>query len=161
MTRIVAYAPEHLEDVLDISRRAWRPVFPLMREDIPSYVFEAFYPNGWLERQLKDVKATCSDRETDMWLSVTDGTPSGFLGLRAHEEDSMGEVYIIAVDPTRQRRGIGKALMTFAFDWMRDRGLTMAMVETGDDRGHAPARAAYESVGFERYPVARYFRKLS
>ena len=50
--------------------------------------------------------------------------------------------------------------MSFAFDWMRKRGLAIAMVETGDDRGHAPARVAYESAGFARYPVARYFRKL-
>jgi hypothetical protein len=33
-------------------------------------------------------------------------------------------------------------------------------VETGDDPGHAPARAAYERTGFERWPVARYFREL-
>ena len=29
-----------------------------------------------------------------------------------------------------------------------------------ETRGHAPARASYENAGFERYPVARYFRKL-
>ena len=160
MTRIIAYAPDHLDAVLDITRRAWSPVFPLVQEDIPGYVFEAFYPKGWLQRQLADVEATCSDPETDMWLSLTEEAPSGFLGLRAHQEDSMGEIYIIAVDPTYQRRGVGQALMTFAFSWMRERGLAMAMVETGGDRGHAPARAAYESAGFERYPVARYFRKL-
>lgn len=45
-------------------------------------------------------------------------------------------------------------------DWMRERGLSMVMVETGGDRGHAPSRATCEAAGFERYPVARYFRKL-
>jgi RimJ/RimL family protein N-acetyltransferase len=39
-------------------------------------------------------------------------------------------------------------------------GMRIAMVETGDDPGHAPSRAAYEAAGFERWPVARYFRKL-
>ena len=160
MTRIIAYSPDHLEHVLEISRRAWSPVFPLMQEDIPAYVFGAFYPRGWLERQMADVKATCSDSETEIWLSLTGDVPSGFLGLRIHREDSMGEIYIIAVDPSYQRRGVGKALMAFAFDRIRAQGLAMAMVETGGDRGHAPARAAYESVGFEQYPVARYFRKL-
>ena len=160
MSSIVAYTPEHLEGVLDITRRAWSPVFPLMQDDIPDYVFDAFYPDGWLKRQLADVEMTCRDDETSMWVSFTDGELSGFLGLRAHEEDSMGEIYIIAIDPRYQRRGLGTALMMFAFDWMRERDLTMAMVETGDDGGHAPARAAYESAGFARYPVARYFRRL-
>ena len=160
MTEIIPYAPRYLDDVLSITRAAWSPVFPLMRNDIPRYVFDAFYPDGWLKRQLADVEATCLDDETDMWVAVTDEILSGFLGLRAHEEDSMGEIYIIAVDPAHQRRGIGAALMDFAFEWMHTRGLAMAMVETGGDRGHAPARATYESAGFARYPVARYFRKL-
>ena len=160
MTDIVPYAPQQLEAVLEVTRAAWSPVFPLMQKDIPRYVFLAFYPKGWLKRQLADVEATCLDEETDIWGAMTDGTLSGFLGLRAHAEDSMGEIYIIAVDPAHQRRGVGAALMSFAFAWMRERGLAMAMVETGGDRGHAAARAAYESAGFERYPVARYFRKL-
>ena len=160
MTQIVPYAPQHLDAVLEITRAAWSPVFPLLREDIPGYVFEAFYPDGWLKRQLADVEATALDDKTDMWVAMTDDTLSGFVGLRAHDEDAMGEIHIIAVDPVHQRRGVGAALLDFAFDWMRKRGLTMAMVETGDDRGHAPARATYQSAGFERYPVARYFRKL-
>ena len=160
MTRIVPYASHHLQAVLDITRAAWSPVFPLLREDIPDFVYRSFYPDGWLTRQLADVEATCLDDVTDMWVAMADGALSGFLGLRAHEEDSMGEIHIIAVHPDHQQLGVGAALMTFAFDWMRQRGLAMAMVETGDDRGHAPARAAYESAGFERYPVARFFRKL-
>ena len=160
MTRIVPYAPHHLDAVLDITRAAWSPVFPLLREDIPDHVYRSFYPDGWLKRQLADVTATCLDDVTDMRVAMAGDLLSGFMGLRAHEEDAMGEIYIIAVHPDHQQLGVGTALLSFAFDWMRQRGLAMAMVETSDDRGHAPARKAYESAGFERYPVARYFRKL-
>jgi RimJ/RimL family protein N-acetyltransferase len=38
--------------------------------------------------------------------------------------------------------------------------MAIAMVETGGDPGHAPARAAYEKAGFRVLPLARYFRKL-
>ena len=72
----------------------------------------------------------------------------------------MGEIYVVAVHPDYQRRGIGSALLAFAFDALRQQDLSMVMVETGGDEGHAQSRAAYESAGFERYPVARYFRKL-
>ena len=43
---------------------------------------------------------------------------------------------------------------------MREQGMDIAIVETGGDPGHAPARAAYEAAGFTLLPVARYFRLL-
>ncbi|GAA1392697.1 hypothetical protein GCM10009613_38140 [Pseudonocardia kongjuensis] len=63
----------------------------------------------------------------------------------------MDEIAVLAVDPEHQRR---------ASDRVRAAGLRMVMVETGDDPGHAPARAAHEALGFQRWPVARYFRDL-
>ena len=73
----------------------------------------------------------------------------------------MGEVYVLAVDPRCQRQGVGNALLEHSFERIRRAGMNMVMVETGDDRGHAPARSAYESTGFERWPVARYFKDLT
>jgi len=35
------------------------------------------------------------------------------------------------------------------------------MGEPGGARGHPPARATYEGLGFQRWPVARYFKDLS
>jgi GNAT superfamily N-acetyltransferase len=154
------FEPKHLDAVVELAVRAWAPVFPLMKEDVADYVYDAFYPEGWEVRQRKDVEAVCRDEATDVWVALIEDELAGFVGLRAHDEDCMGEVHIIAVDPAFQRRGVGGALLDFSFEWMRSRGLAMAMVETGGDRGHAPSRATYESAGFNRYPVARYFRRL-
>lgn len=38
--------------------------------------------------------------------------------------------------------------------------MSIAMVETGGDPGHAPAHYVYEKGGFELFPIARYFKKL-
>ena len=157
---IVPYDPSHHDAIIELSIRAWTPVFPLMKKEIPDYVYGAFYPDGWKQRQVADISATCRDSETNVWVALTDGEMSGYVGVRIHEEDSMGEIYVIAVDPDYQRQGICSALMSFAFGWLRRQGLAMVMIETGGDEGHAPARAAYENAGFERYPVARYFRNL-
>jgi ribosomal protein S18 acetylase RimI-like enzyme len=151
---------QHLDSVLDLTMRAWAPVFPLMEADIPDYVYRAFYPQGWKVRQRADVEAICRDGSTEMWIALLDDQLAGFVGLRVHTEDRMGEIHILAVDPSFQRRGVGRALLDFSFERMRSRGLEMVMVETGGDRGHAPSRATYERAGFDRYPVARYFRKL-
>lgn len=43
---------------------------------------------------------------------------------------------------------------------MKEAGMSIAMVETGGDPGHAPARHTYEKAGFGLFPVARYFKKL-
>lgn len=73
----------------------------------------------------------------------------------------MGEVYVLAVDPRHQRQSIGNALLEHSFERIRRADMNMVMVETGDDRGHAPARSAYDAAGFERWPVARYFKGLT
>ena len=84
----------------------------------------------------------------------------GWVGVRLHQEDNMGEIYILAVDPVHQRKGIASALLDTAYAYMRDAGMSMVLVETGDDDGHSASRATYERSGFVRWPVARYFREL-
>lgn len=158
--KIASFNTSHLAEIRELSLRAWTPVFPAMKQEIPSYVYDAFYPKGWEARQQADIEAICLDQTTEVWVAVLDETVAGFVGLRVHEEDSMGEVHVIAVDPAHQRKGVGAALMDFSINWMRQRGLAMAMVETGGDKGHAQSRAFYESTGFAQLPVARYFQKL-
>jgi GNAT superfamily N-acetyltransferase len=67
---------------------------------------------------------------------------------------------MLAVDPDHQTGGIGTALMEFALDRLKDAGMRIAMVETGGDPGHAPARRTYERAGFTLLPIARYFKNL-
>lgn len=161
VARISAFREEHRAALLDLSQRAWEPVMPRMRAEVPGYVYDAFYPQGWWMRQRADVEAVLDDATTEVLVAVDDrGDPLGWVGVRIHPEDSMGEVHIVAVDPLAQRRGVARALLDAAHDRMRDAGMTIAMVETGGDAGHAPSRATYEALGYERWPVARYFRPL-
>ena len=72
----------------------------------------------------------------------------------------MGEIYILAVEPDQQRRGVASRLIEHAISQMRRASVAIVMVETGDDPGHTPSRATYERAGFQRWPVARYFREI-
>ena len=96
---IVPYDANHLQEVLDLSVLAWTPVFPLMKQEIPEYTYDAFYPDGWKARQLADIADTCRDDDTSLWITRNDGKVSGFVAIRIHREDSMGEIYVIAVHP--------------------------------------------------------------
>jgi GNAT superfamily N-acetyltransferase len=64
---------------------------------------------------------------------------------------------MLAVDPGHQHRGLGTALTAFAIERIRAAGAPVAMVGTGADPGHAPARRTYEKAGFSLVPMARYF----
>jgi GNAT superfamily N-acetyltransferase len=61
---------------------------------------------------------------------------------------------MLAVDPDEQGRGVGTALTEFATGWLRDAGMAVAMVETGGDLGHAPARRVYEKANHTLLGVA-------
>lgn len=158
--QIEPYKPADEADVLALSLRAWAPVFETMEPAVPDYVYRAFYPQGWATRQTADIGACLADPDVPVFVAREGGVLLGWIGLRTHLEDRMGEVYILAVDPAAQRRGVARVLMDHALAVFRDAGLEIVLVETGDDPGHAPSRATYEAHGFERWPVARYFRKL-
>lgn len=157
---IAPFAETHREAVLALSLRAWEPVFASMRNDMPAYQFAAFYPKGWEARQTADISAVLDDPAMSVRVAIDDGEVVGWIGTRLHPGDSMGEIYILAVDPAHQQRGIASALIESALDALRAAGMAMAMVETGGDPGHAPSRATYEKAGFAQWPVARYFRQL-
>ena len=159
--RIEAFQPEQRAAVLDLSLRSWEPVLKTMREEVPPFVYDSFYPDGWRERQLADLAAVLDDEPQNVDVCLVDDQVAGWICTRLHPEDSMGEIYVVAVDPEFQCRGIGQALMNHAFTRIRDAGMRMVMVETGGDSGHGPARASYESLGFQGWPVARYFKDLS
>ena len=157
---ISPYIADHRQAVLDLSIRAWQPVFPEIEQVVPPFVYQSFYPNGWQARQLADLSAVLDEEPGSIDIATVGDQIVGWVCTRLHPEDDMGEIFVLAVDPLHQRRGVGAALTNRAFDRVRAVGLRMIMVETGGDPGHAPARAAYESFGFVRWPVARYFRDL-
>lgn len=160
VTTIRPYRPEYRSAILELSLRAWRPVFPLMRRDVPPFVYDSFYPDGWEKRQKADLAAVLDGEPANVDVAVDNDQPIGWVCTRIHPDDDMGEIHVLAVDPDHQRRGVGSALMEHAYRRITDAGMRMVMVETGDDSGHTSARHAYEADGFRRWPVARYFKDL-
>ena len=157
---ISAYQDHQRAQVVAMSLRAWAPVFARFEPAVPAYVYRAFYPDGWEARQAADIETYLRETCPHIWVASDGDAVVGWVGVRLHPEDRMGELFILAVDPDRQREGIGSALIETATDFMRASGMRIALVETGGDPGHAASRAAYERNGFERWPVARYFREL-
>ncbi len=158
--QIKPYAPHHLDAVVQLSLRAWAPVFESLQTVINAEVYQTFYPDSWQVSQQKAVEDACTGAETNVWVAIEADVTVGFVAVKLDSESSMGEIYMVAVDPDFQGRGMGTALTEFALAWMKESGMAIAMADTGGDPGHAPARHTYEKAGFELLPIARYFKKL-
>lgn len=158
--KIQPYDDSQLDEIVRFSLRSWEPVFKAVEKAMDPEIYAAQYPAGWREAQKKAVESACADADVSVWVAMRRGDVVGFEALTLHREDSIGEVYMIAVDPDHQRRGIAAALISHSLAWFKQAGMTTAMIQTGADPGHAPARRTYESAGFQLLPAAQYFKKL-
>ena len=156
---IEPYDESRLDAVVRLSLRAWKPVFESIERAMDPEVYREQHPD-WRLTQQKAVELVCADVDTHVWVASEDTQTIGFVALKLHYKEHMGEIYLVAVDPDFQRRGIATALTNHSLAWFKQMGMTTVMVETGGDSGHAPARHTYESVGFRLLPIARYFKKL-
>ncbi|MBN1093755.1 GNAT family N-acetyltransferase [Blastococcus sp. TML/M2B] len=152
-----------VDAVVDLSLRAWAPVFESMRAVMGEAVFAHLYPD-WSAMQAAAVAGVVRDAGTRSWVAEEGDAVTGFVAVvhhdETHGEPNSSEVEMIAVDPAAQRRGTADALLARAVEEMRAHGSVLAVIATGGDPGHAPARAAYEKAGFRPFPQLRYYRML-
>jgi GNAT superfamily N-acetyltransferase len=152
-------APADEEAVVALSLRAWAPVFASLEQVLGTELLARLHED-WRAGQEHTVRATLADPANHVWVAVDGSRPVGFAAATLHPARLLGEICMLAVDPDFQRRGTGAALTHTATDWLASRGMRVAMVETGGDPGHAPARGVYQRAGYTKLPVARYFMAL-
>ena len=152
------YAPEDREAVIALSLRAWEPVHASLARVLGARIYDRTV-GDWCHSQSRDVQADLDAEEVRVWVAVT-GRVAGFASVKLNREERTGEVHMLAVDPDQQNRGVGSRLTEFAEEYMRAEGMTVAVIETGGDPGHAAARSTYERAGFTQLPIARYFKAL-
>lgn len=150
-----------LETVVAFSLAAWAPVFASLEVELGPEVYGLLFPD-WRSAQASAVEATCRASENEVWVAVVDDRPVGFVAFGFIDEDASraGEIHMIAVDPTHQGAGVGASLMQRAVTEIEAQGVDVAVIATGGDPGHAPARALYEKLDFKPLQQVRYYRKL-
>jgi ribosomal protein S18 acetylase RimI-like enzyme len=153
------FQPEDSDEVIEFSLRAWAPVFASFENVLGRDIFLRLYPD-WPVNQADAVKATLVSEKTEVWVAQEGGGIVGFVAVALDLEHSSGEIFMLAVDPEHQNHGLGTALTAFALAQIKSAGMSLAIVSTGGDPGHAPARRTYEKAEFTPLPLARYYKVL-
>jgi GNAT superfamily N-acetyltransferase len=157
-TQIRDYRSLDEEDVVELSLRAWAPVFASLEQALGPELFLRLY-DEWRQHQARAVRNTLANSAMQTWVAEAERGIVGFVSATLRSV-IVGEIEMLAVDPDDQGHGIGSALTKHATAWLRDCGVRVAVIETGGDLGHAPARHVYEKAGYTLFPVARYFMAL-
>lgn len=150
---------EDVDALVRLSLLAWAPVFSSFEHILGPEIYAIIYPD-WKQSQKESVEGVCRDGEkTPVWIAEVDGIVVGFVAYELHEDQS-GEVQLLAVHPDYQSREIGTELNNWALTKMKESGMRLAVVGTGGDPSHAPARRSYEKAGYTGLPLVRYYKDL-
>ena len=154
--RIRKYRPSDEEPVVVLSLRAGFVFASRTCSESRSFV-NCILTGGSTKRRLSVVVLV--DPAMEIWITE-DGSATGFVAATLNVDGLIGEVYMLAVDPDAQDQGVGSALTETATNWLRTSGMRVAMIDTGGDPGHAPARRVYEKANYTALPIVRYFKAL-
>ncbi|MEY2628886.1 MAG: hypothetical protein RL066_702 [Actinomycetota bacterium] len=84
------------------------------------------------------------------FLCVHDEKIVGFCWTKIHHEfvnqDPIGELYVIGVDPEEAGKGIGKAVCQEGLIYLKERGIKQAMLYVDDE--NEAGKGLYKSLGF-------------
>ena len=153
-------APDDVAPLEALAVAAWEPVFDSFRAILGPAIFPVLYPD-WRQRQREAVARVCApDSGQTVYVAEVGGAVAGFVAYEVNLAEASGEVDLLAVHPDYQNHGIGTALNTYVLDEMRACGVRLAVVATGGDPGHAPARRSYEKAGYTGLPLVRYYKTL-
>ncbi|MFB6959629.1 mycothiol synthase [Streptomyces sp. NPDC056309] len=103
------------------------------------------------------------DREAQPWfdpqgffLAEREGRLVGFHWTKVHQEERLGEVYVLGVRPGAQGGGLGKALTLIGLRHLAAQGLPTAMLYV--DADNKAAVSVYERLGFTTYETDLMYR---
>ena len=149
-----------LTAVVDIANEAWRDIYHMFRGAYGDELFGIVVPDETTTKG-KQVRAQCERDPGNVFVCEEEGQCVGFATFRVDGERGIGEIGNNGVADDWRSKGIGRQMYSAVLEHFRAQGLRFAKVRTGLDEAHAPARRAYERMGFDiRHEDVDYYMKL-
>jgi len=113
---------------------------------------QAAFSDPWSVRDFRE----CVASEVVFLVATSEGAVEGYV--IAQDAADEGEILNLAVTRSRQRDGIGRALVERVLTTLAGRGVERVFLEVRE--GNAAARALYAALGFEEVGRrSRYYRR--
>lgn len=97
---------------------------------------------------------------TGFFIAIDDetGRMIGFHWTKIHQHDQnpVGEIYVIGIDPQTAQRGLGRALSITGMRYLQSRGLAEVILYV--DAANTAARKLYDRLGFVTYNTDVLYR---
>jgi ribosomal protein S18 acetylase RimI-like enzyme len=146
-----------VEALVELTLLAFVPVFESFEALLGPSIYRHIWPD-WRKCQSDGVKEMCREAaKNPVLVAEVDGRPVGLVAYSIDAEADKGQTIFLAVHPEHQCHGVGTELNRRALQEIERAGVRLAVVETGGDPSHAPARRSYEKAGYTLLPLARYF----
>ena len=123
--------------------------------------------SGMTEKDLKETQSEAWYLDEDFRILEVNDELQGFCWMKVHGSSCSccdkskilkGEIFVIAVDPLLQGKGIGRQLALAGMDWMAKKKIREVFLYVESD--NYPALKTYDSLGFEHISINRCFQRV-
>ena len=112
--------------------------------------------SAWTKRDLELREAEPWFDPAGLFIAERDGAMVGFHWTKVHP-GSLGEVYVLGIDPDAQGGGLGRALTLAGLRHLQQQGLNDVMLYVDDD--NTAAVTMYRSLGFGSWRTDVMYRR--
>ena len=150
-----------IDRIVEIAIGEWSKIYDGYRERLGDDLYMLWFSKQ-TDKKREAIRSAASNLPYCLIYEI-DGVVVGFVTYKIEEVDGnkLGILGNNAVDGRYRGRGIGGKLYDRVFEIMKNEGCVGVKVTTGLDDKHAPARRAYEKMGFEKnLPSVTYYKAL-
>ena len=149
--------PEDFDRVIEIALQQWAIIYDGYKSRIGDELFNINFPDALKKKEIA-IRATL-EAGNRTFVTEVDGVVAGFAQFRVNKDNNVGVVGHNGVDNFYKGRGIAGRQYERIYERFHEYGCVAAVVHTGLDDAHAPARRAYEKSGFSaNLPSIDYFK---
>ena len=139
---------EDLDTICRIAKDAWEKIFDHLENAYGKDLYNIVNPDcrnsktPWLHKFF-------AEHPDWIYIAERNNKVVGFICIIMNFNTKVGQISNNAVDPHCGEKGVGQEMYQAVFERFKAEGMRAAMVTTGLDDAHGPARRAYERAGFK------------